>query len=302
MPYASLPGTVVRPTKTPPDAIDYEVKNGQKQGAGLRYLRPAIVIALSMLCAGCATSFKRTSEMHVGRYNLAPTYRNSCDFRQDGLIDLRYNWRTSHTRPVYVPRHAGRAIWKAAHVTGVSPLYLAATAARESNFKSGAAARTSSARGMFQFIEQTWLQAFARDGACLGMPSLARHIRRTRGGRYVVHSRRARRHILGLRYNTQLATFFAARLAQQNAKTLARHLGRRPTPGELYVAHFLGAKDAARMAALARRYPYDPAYREFRKAARANKPIFFRRGRPLSLGEVWYSLTKRHDRLKYVFT
>ena len=48
-------------------------------------------------------------------------------------------------------------IRQAARETGADFEYLAQTAARESNFDPQAQARTSSAAGMFQFIEQTWL-------------------------------------------------------------------------------------------------------------------------------------------------
>ncbi|MEM1372119.1 MAG: hypothetical protein AAGG72_07830 [Pseudomonadota bacterium] len=184
----------------------------------------------------------------------------------------------------------------------MSARYLAATAARESNFKAAAAARTSTAQGMYQFIEQTWLGVFARDGACLDMPNLARQIVKKRDGRFVVRSWRARQRILGLRNNPRLASIFAARLAQRNARTLSQYLARRPTPGELYVAHFLGAREAARMAKMTRRYPYLPAYRLFGKAARANKAIFFKSGRPRTLSEVWVELTHRHDNVEFLLS
>ncbi|MEM7748317.1 MAG: hypothetical protein AAF346_08685 [Pseudomonadota bacterium] len=240
--------------------------------------------------------------MNSSRYNLAAVHHGTCNFRKVGLVDLRRRRGWSRPRSVYVPRRAASAIWTASRITGMSARYLAATAARESNFKAAAAARTSTARGMFQFIEQTWLGAFARDGACLDMPDLARQIVRTRDGRFVVRSWRARRRILALRNNPRLASIFAARLAQRNARTLSQHLSRRPTPGELYVAHFLGAREAARMASMTRRYPYLPAYRLFGKAARANKAIFFKRGRPRTLSEVWVELTYRHDNVEFLLS
>ena len=49
------------------------------------------------------------------------------------------------------------SIKQAASTTGASFEYLLTTAKMESNFNPKAAASTSSARGLFQFIDQTWL-------------------------------------------------------------------------------------------------------------------------------------------------
>jgi hypothetical protein len=71
------------------------------------------------------------------------------------------------------------AIRHASKVTGTNFQYLVATAQVESGFNPGAAAATSSARGLFQFIEQTWLatlkeQAARSATARLPMPSSVR--------------------------------------------------------------------------------------------------------------------------------
>ena len=49
------------------------------------------------------------------------------------------------------------AIQSASKTTGTEFNYLVQTAARESAFNPKAQATTSSARGLFQFIESTWL-------------------------------------------------------------------------------------------------------------------------------------------------
>ncbi|MGA9947681.1 MAG: transglycosylase SLT domain-containing protein, partial [Xanthobacteraceae bacterium] len=49
------------------------------------------------------------------------------------------------------------AIRQAAQATGTSFQYLLATAQVESGLNPQAGAATSSARGLFQFIDQTWL-------------------------------------------------------------------------------------------------------------------------------------------------
>ncbi len=60
------------------------------------------------------------------------------------------------------------AIRQASQATGASFDYLLATAQVESGFDPQAGAATSSARGLFQFIEQTWLATMKQSGAALG--------------------------------------------------------------------------------------------------------------------------------------
>ena len=60
------------------------------------------------------------------------------------------------------------AIKQAASTTGTSFEYLLATAKMESNFNPTARASTSSARGLFQFIDQTWLGTVKEAGSQLG--------------------------------------------------------------------------------------------------------------------------------------
>src|SRR5437868_15514102 len=57
------------------------------------------------------------------------------------------------------------SIKQAASTTGASFEYLLATAKMESNFNPKAAASTSSARGLFQFIDQTRLGTVKEAGA-----------------------------------------------------------------------------------------------------------------------------------------
>jgi hypothetical protein len=68
------------------------------------------------------------------------------------------------------------ALQYASRSTGVDFDYLLATAQRESNLDPAAQARTSSARGLFQFIESTWLATFKRAGPSHGYGDLAQRI------------------------------------------------------------------------------------------------------------------------------
>src|SRR5689334_24859830 len=79
------------------------------------------------------------------------------------------------------------AIQYAARATGASFQYLLATAKVESNLNPDAAAKTSSAGGLFQFIEQTWFGTLKEAGGALGYGQYANAISRTDSGRYVVN-------------------------------------------------------------------------------------------------------------------
>ena len=60
------------------------------------------------------------------------------------------------------------AVRRAAEVTHVDFGFLMRTAKRESGYDAGAKAASSSAAGLFQFIEQTWLSTMKLHGPAHG--------------------------------------------------------------------------------------------------------------------------------------
>ena len=78
------------------------------------------------------------------------------------------------------------AIKQASSSTGVSFEYMLTTAKMESDFNPTAGASTSSARGLYQFIEQTWLGTVKEAGGQLGYGQYADAITKTSSGDYVV--------------------------------------------------------------------------------------------------------------------
>src|SRR3979409_1053640 len=85
------------------------------------------------------------------------------------------------------------AIKQAANTTGTSFEYMLATAKMESNFNPKAAATTSSARGLYQFIDQTWLGTVKGAGSQLGYGKYADAITKTPSGSYSVSAQCSRR-------------------------------------------------------------------------------------------------------------
>ena len=187
------------------------------------------------------------------------------------------------------------AIKQAASTVGTSFEYMLATAKMESNFNPTASASTSSARGLYQFIEQTWLGTVKEAGAQLGYGKYADAITKSPSGSYSVDDPAARRAIMKLRDDPAAASSMAAVLTQSNSFKLTGKIGRRPTDAELYIAHFMGVGGAARLISNAEDNPQASGARLFPNAAAANRPIFFdRTGRARSVSEVYSVLTSRY--------
>ncbi len=166
-------------------------------------------------------------------------------------------------------------IGEASSLTGIPDHYLAHLAERESSFDPVAAAGTSSAKGLYQFTEATWLDLFARHGPNHGQGELARHIELPTNGRPTVENLRLKRRILNLRFDPKLSTFMAAHYAREQRVFLTRRLGREPNYAELYIAHFLGASGAAKLFIAKEKTPKASAVALFPAAARANRRFFY---------------------------
>ena len=189
------------------------------------------------------------------------------------------------------------AIRQAAQATGTSFQYLLATAQVESGLNPQAGAPTSSARGLFQFVEQTWLGTLKQSGAALGYGQCAAAITKTASGHYRVQDPAMRSAILKLRNDPVANAVMAGAFTQANAALLSEKLGRSPSEGELYIAHFLGAGGAARLISAAASNPNAAAASHFPDAAQANSSIFYDRttGAARSLAHVRDILTARYD-------
>jgi hypothetical protein len=189
------------------------------------------------------------------------------------------------------------AISQASQATGTSFKYLLATAQVESGLNPQAGASTSSARGLFQFIEQTWLATMKQAGPALGYDRYADAITKTASGRYEVQDSALRSEILKLRNDPTANAVMAGAFTQANASILSDKLGRVPSEGELYIAHFLGAGGATQLISLAASNPSANAVNYFPGAAQANPSIFYDRttGAPRTLAQVRDILTARYD-------
>lgn len=166
------------------------------------------------------------------------------------------------------------AIRRAADATGVNFSLLVETARRESAMNPNARAGTSSATGLFQFIESTWLDMVRRHGASHGLGAQSIALRNGANAE-------TRREILALRSDPELSARMAGELARENAATLQARLGRVPGTGELYAAHVMGPNGALRLIEAAEQGAPN-AVALFPREAAANRGLFYADGQPRS--------------------
>jgi hypothetical protein len=185
-----------------------------------------------------------------------------------------------------------QAVKSAAQATGVDFGFLLRTAKRESGLDSSAHAGTSSAAGLFQFIEQTWLSTLKQHGAAHGYARYAELIQLGPDGRYHVSGEEARKTVMDLRLDPHAAATMAGELASDHAAYLRGRMGREPTGGELYAAHFLGPQGSAKLIQAVETSPALPAASLFPEAAGSNHGVFYHDGRPLSVSEVYNNLNR----------
>lgn len=173
----------------------------------------------------------------------------------------------------YSRRNIINAISQASRDCGVDFSYLLNQAAAESNFEHDAKASTSSARGLYQFIDSTWLNIVERYGQDYGI--------KTDG--------KSKEEILDMRNDPEKSSFMAAAFALENEKFLNNKWGGKVGATELYFAHFLGASGAAKFLNAHDENPSQRAADLFPQAARANKNVFFdaKSGKARTMSELY---------------
>ena len=188
------------------------------------------------------------------------------------------------------------AIQGAAKRTGVSFDFLVRQAEIESGLDPKAKAATSSATGLYQFIESTWLRMVHQHGAKYGIADAAESISTAPRGAARVADPEMRARILDLRKDPGLAAAMAAEYTKSNQDQLRTALRREPTATELYMAHFLGPQGATRFLQAQGTDGAAPAADVVPEAAAPNRRVFFAAdGRARSLDEVMARFAKRFE-------
>jgi len=188
------------------------------------------------------------------------------------------------------------ALRRAASETGTDFGYLLSTAMRESSLNPAAQAATSSAAGLFQFIEQTWLGTMRQHGAEHGLKAYADAIEVGSNGRFQVVDSALRQEILALRKDPETAALMAGEMTSEMRGDMETSLGRGVSGGELYAAHFMGPKAATKLIKAAAENPNASAAEMFPQAASANKSIFYgKSGEARSVAAVMGVLSSKHE-------
>jgi hypothetical protein len=194
-----------------------------------------------------------------------------------------------------VPQITG-AIRQAAKTSGISFEYLLTTAKIESNLNPTAQASTSSAKGLYQFIDQTWLGTVKGAGTAAGLGKYADAITQNADGRYEVADPSMRNAIMQLRSDPSASAQMAGAFTRANADHLQNAIGRQPTEGELYMAHFLGSDGASKLIGVAATQPNANAANLFPQAAAANPSIFYdKAGQSRSAADVYAKLSGKFE-------
>jgi len=195
-----------------------------------------------------------------------------------------------------VPRWLVHSILKAAHMTGVDPVYMMTLADVESSLSPVAKASTSSAQGLFQFIDSTWIETVYAHAADYGFTAVADAIKLV-DGEPVIANEKDRDWIMGLRRDPYFSALMAGELIKDVERALQAQGERELAEAELYIAHFLGARSAVRFLEALDEEPDVKASKLFPKAARANAGLFMegkgRKRRPVSVAELYNKIDSK---------
>ncbi|CAM3142038.1 MULTISPECIES: transglycosylase SLT domain-containing protein [Methylobacterium] len=186
--------------------------------------------------------------------------------------------------PMKIRRHLVQTIVRAAQAVQTDPVLLMAVADKESSFVTAVQAKTSSATGLYQFIERTWLGVVRDFGAKYGLEKEAALVTADANDRPAITDAAERARVLELRRDPYLSALMAGEMLKRDAGRIAQRIGRELTLGEVYLAHFLGADDAGEFLANVVNKPAAAAAVLLPGPARANRSIFFAAGRFVGRG------------------
>lgn len=152
-------------------------------------------------------------------------------------------------------------ITNAAKKVGLDPKTLLAFAAVESDMNPNAKAKTSSAAGLFQFINSTWKEVLGKFGKKHGLPANASP------------------------FDPEASSLMAAEYLKQNAKGLSS-VKSNANPTDLYLTHFLGLGGARKFLRIS---PEGKPAEQMQAAAQANRNIFFDKSGQAKTSRMVYS-------------
>jgi hypothetical protein len=189
-------------------------------------------------------------------------------------------------------------IRRASRLANVDFGYLMAQASQESSFQPDAKASSSSATGLYQFIDSTWLTAVKNYGAKYGLGNYANQIQTSESGSPHVADASVKQQILDLRKDPKVAAEIAAEFAHQNKAEVEHALGRPASSTDLYLAHFLGAQGATSVVKSIEHDSQTKAADLLPAAAAANKSVFYdsSTGEAKTVAQIYQSFAAKIER------
>ena len=185
------------------------------------------------------------------------------------------------------------AVANASARSGVDFKFLMEKASTESSFDPSAKSKSSSATGLYQFIDQTWLNVVKAHGDKYGLGDYADKIE-IMDGKACVDDSATKKQILALRQNPEISACMAGEFSADNAAYLQDHTQTDVGSTELYLAHFMGAGGAAKFINARDFDGSADAAKVFPAAAKANKNVFFdHSGKVRSLDQVYDLFSKK---------
>jgi hypothetical protein len=193
------------------------------------------------------------------------------------------------------PEGVEAAIRQASARTGVDFSYLMEKAAVESSFRTDLKASTSSATGLYQFIDSTWLNTLKQHGEANGLGRYAKAIETRADGRSFVADPAMRQEIMELRKDPKVSALMAAEFTRDNKEYLEKNTSGPVGATELYMAHFLGAGGASKFLNAMRESPNRQAKELFPDAAASNHNVFYNKasGEPATLKQIYDRFSKK---------
>jgi hypothetical protein len=193
------------------------------------------------------------------------------------------------------PQKVVNAVAKAAAATGADFSELMEKASTESGFNPTAKSSTSSATGLFQFIDSTWLSMVKEHGSQMGLGNYAAQIQ-MKDGKPCVTDCTVKKEILALRKNPEISAMMAGMASADDQNYLENHTDGNVGKTEMYLAHFMGANGASKFLNARADNGSASAASVFPKEAHANKSIFYTSsGHARSLDQVYNILARKID-------
>jgi hypothetical protein len=187
--------------------------------------------------------------------------------------------------------------------TGVDFSFLMELARVESNFNPTVRAPKSSATGLFQFKDYSWLEAIKAFGADYGLKDYATQVELSEDkeeGQQPIVRDSLQLEVLALRVNPRLSTLLVAESIKRNLQELSDMIGREPRRADLYLSHLLGTTDAAIFLKALDEEPDAIAADIFPEAAARHSSVFLNlQHQPRTVSRVYQWVDRKFNTSRY---